>query len=175
MACRKAQTKKAWRPIFTTAHILYSTCVLIRFNVRVFVYSASIIMRNFVRFTFSFASYNSLVQHSLASWLKSYKTMWHLDRTASVPSWCSSACNVINYTLQYSVDHMHRWTSMHSSSDISAYYEAFLRICALYTLLMSYTKMSIHNYSTDQMQGIRRMHFDRILNAFSTADERVYR
>ena len=30
-------------------------------------------------------------------------------------------------------------------------------------------------YNTDQMQGIRRTHFDRILKAFSAAGERVYR
>ena len=30
-------------------------------------------------------------------------------------------------------------------------------------------------YSTDQMQGIRRTRFDRILKAFSPADERIYR
>ena len=30
-------------------------------------------------------------------------------------------------------------------------------------------------YSTDQMQGIRRTRFDRILNAFIASDERVYR
>ena len=29
-------------------------------------------------------------------------------------------------------------------------------------------------YSTDQMQGIRQTRFDRILNAFSAADERIY-
>ena len=30
-------------------------------------------------------------------------------------------------------------------------------------------------YSTDQMQGIRRTRFDRILIVFITSDERVYR
>ena len=31
-----------------------------------------------------------------------------------------------------------------------------------------------YRYSTDQLQGIRRTRFDRILNAFSAADEHVY-
>ena len=34
---------------------------------------------------------------------------------------------------------------------------------------------SSYIYSTDQMQGIRRKRFDCILNAFSAADELVYR
>ena len=40
--------------------------------------------------------------------------------------------------MYFMVDHMHRWTSVHSSSDISAFYEAFLLfIGGVYLLLIS--------------------------------------
>ena len=44
--------------------------------------------------------------------------------------------------------------------------------CILLTNIRS--KLLINRYSSDQMQGIRRMSFDRILNTFSAADEHVY-
>ena len=35
--------------------------------------------------------------------------------------------------------------------------------------------VSSPSHSTDRMQGIKRMRFDRILNVFRAEDERVYR
>ena len=45
-------------------------------------------------------------------------------------------------------------------------------ICGMLGLPPPFTK---HSYSTDQMQGITRTRFARILHAFSAAGERVYR
>ena len=73
------------------------------------------------------------------------------------------ATNVLKMRVQVSATHTH---TQLATSDFQA---EFVKVMAIVTA----TYIRNRCYSTDQMQGIRRTHFDRMLNAFSAADEHV--